>query len=49
MALIGGVLYCVGASILHKSPEEKLDALLKEERYQKALEIFYAHAPQGPS
>jgi hypothetical protein len=42
--LIAVVGYFLVLSVIHKSPEQKLDALLKEERYQKALEIFHAHA-----
>jgi hypothetical protein len=38
--VVGGLLL----KVFEKSPEQKLAALLQEERYQKALEIFHAHA-----
>jgi len=41
VVVVGGALVM---KVFEKSPEQKLDALLKEERYQKALEVFYAHA-----
>jgi hypothetical protein len=44
VALVGLVLFAVVARLVRKTPEQKAAALLKEERYQKALEIFWAHA-----
>jgi hypothetical protein len=41
LILILGVAYLLFLSVIHKSPEQKAAALLKEERYRKALEIFF--------